>query len=282
MKFSLLAALSGAAVLVLVPVRVPALAAPTPAQAPQLSSIDRRLLVAVTSYTFDERAALDALAAGADINGRNAAMDNDTVLIAAIRQFRDTPVIQWLLDHRANPALANNLGRNAASYFRQYHMDKTASGRAVLARLEGAAASTATPPALTAASPNQQIERSAPAPTPSAARPHTNLSTKPLTGSAPTAGYGPPIPGVYECMNQQAMISPMGFGLIDASTFTTSGGRRGRYTYGDGILTLDSGANAARYQRTGPNLFRPLLPNGQLGGFTCPLNRAKSPTRLPW
>jgi hypothetical protein len=83
-------------------------------------------------------------------------------------------------------------------------------------------------------------------------------------------------------MNQQAMISPMAFGLIDETSFTTSGGRRGRYTYSAGILTLDSGASAARYQRTGPNLFRPLLANGQLGGFTCPLNRAKSPTRLPW
>lgn len=98
------------------------------------------------------------------------------------------------------------------------------------------------------------------------------------------AATGPIVPGVYQCMNQQAQISMMAFGIIDGSSYMTDGGRRGRYTFnaGTGVLTLDSGPEAARYQRTGANLFRPLLPNGQLGGFTCPLNRAKSPTRPPW
>jgi hypothetical protein len=76
----------------------------------------------------------------------------------------------------------------------------------------------------------------------------------------------------------------MAFGIIDGSTYMSSGGRRGRYTYnaGTGVLTLDPGATPARYQRIGATAFRVLEPNGRLGGFTCPLNRSKSPSRPPW
>ena len=277
MKSSALAGLLGSIALAvaLAPVAV----SPTPAQAQEMSAADRRFYVATAGgFDFDERAALAALAEGADINHRNPAMDEDTVLIAAIRAFKDPAMIKWLLDHGADPSLTNNQGRNAAYYFTRAHMDRTAEGKAILARLGGGDA--AAPAAGAAPAPTR-----APAytPPPAAAAPRNPVN--PAGGSTPTAAFGPPqVPGVYECLNQQGMISPMAFGLIDGSTYTTSGGRRGPYTYNaaTGVLTLDTGANAARYQRAGPTWFRPLLPNGQLGGFSCPLNRAKSPTRLPW
>ena len=106
--------------LVLMAAALPAaLLIPSPAQAQDMRAIDRRLLVAVTSMAFDEPAALEALAAGADINAHNPAMDDDSLLIAAIRQFKEPAVIAWLLDHGADPAATNRQGRNAASYFRR-------------------------------------------------------------------------------------------------------------------------------------------------------------------
>ena len=95
---------------------------------------------------------------------------------------------------------------------------------------------------------------------------------------------GAPAPGVYECMNQQAVVTPMAFGLIDGSSYMSSGGRRGRYSYDakSGVLILDPGATPARYKRAGPTWFRPIKEDGALGGFTCPLNRAKNPLRPPW
>ncbi|MEO8361569.1 MAG: hypothetical protein ABI672_16160 [Vicinamibacteria bacterium] len=94
----------------------------------------------------------------------------------------------------------------------------------------------------------------------------------------------PLLPGVYECYGQNALANPMTFGLIDGTTYMSSSGRRGRYSYDKhtGILSLDAGVRPARYQRTSANIFRPLLENGTLGGFSCPLNRAKNPQRPPW
>lgn len=91
-------------------------------------------------------------------------------------------------------------------------------------------------------------------------------------------------PGVYECYGQSTLANPMMFGLIDGTTYMSSGGQRGRYSYDTrtGILSLDPGATPARYQRTSATTFRPLLANGTLGGFTCPLNAAKNAQRPPW
>jgi hypothetical protein len=260
---------------------------PSPAQAQDMRAIDRRLLVAVTSMAFDEPAAVEALAAGADINARNPAMDDDSLLIAAIRQFKEPAVIAWLLDHGADPTATNRQGRNAASYFRQYHMDRSAEGRAALARLEGAAGGAArTQPGAGAQGQGQGAVAPARAPqaraVPSAAE--TRAATAAAAAASTAAIGGPVVPGVYECINQQAQISMMAFGIVDGSSYMTDGGRRGHYSYNGatGVLTLDPGTGQARYQRTGANLFRPLLPNGQLGGFTCPLNRAKNPSRPPW
>lgn len=94
----------------------------------------------------------------------------------------------------------------------------------------------------------------------------------------------PLLPGVYECNGQNAVANPMMFGLIDGKSYISSGGRRGRYSYdpNTGILSLDPGAARARFQRISANTFRPLLENGTLGSFSCPLNRAKNPQNPPW
>jgi hypothetical protein len=91
-------------------------------------------------------------------------------------------------------------------------------------------------------------------------------------------------PGVYECVDQSNVRNPMMFGLINGATYMSSGGKRGRYSYETrtGILSLDPGAMPARYQRTSVTIFRPLLANGTLGGFTCSLNPVKNPQRPPW
>lgn len=256
----------------------------------EISSLDRRLDVAVNGFAFNEPAAASALAAGADINNRDDALDNDTPLIQAIRGFKEPAVIKWLLDHGADPSLTNDKGQTAADYAKQYHSGNTAVRRALLALLEpGPAGGPAAggPPGGPPAAGGFPTEPAPAAFPPAQARadpPRPALVRASTAGPTDAGMGGAPVPGVYECMNQQAMISPMAFGLIDGSTYTTSGGRRGRYSYdaGTGVLTLDPGATPARYKRTGANLFRPLLENGQLGGFTCPLNRAKSPTRLPW
>ena len=91
-------------------------------------------------------------------------------------------------------------------------------------------------------------------------------------------------PGVYVCIDQNAVANPMMFGLVDGTTYMSSGGRPGRYSYDtrSGVLSLDPGATPARYQRISATTFRPLLENGTLGGFTCPLNPAKNPQSPPW
>jgi hypothetical protein len=81
-------------------------------------------------------------------------------------------------------------------------------------------------------------------------------------------------------MNATIMI----FGILDGSTYMQASGRRGRYSYDakSGVLTLDPGGRPARYQRISPTSFRVIDPaTGQLGGFVCPLNRAKNPGARP-
>jgi hypothetical protein len=229
------------------------------AQPTEMSKVDRRLLVAVAGFDFNEREAQAALAAGANVNRRNDAMDSDTPLIAVIRQFKGPPAIKWLLAHGADPSLTNAKGKTALAYAQQYNFVKTPEGRETLALLGDA--NTQAPPPERPATP--ALPKHAP------------------TDPAPAAA---PAPGVYECMNQQAVVTPMAFGLIDGSWYMSSAGKRGRYTYdaASAELTLDPGPTPARFKLTGPTVFRPIREDGQLGGFTCPLNRAKNPSRPPW
>ncbi len=262
-------------------------ALPGIAQAQQMSSLDRRLNVAVVGFELNAEAAEDALQAGADINHRNEAMDNDTMLITAIRSFKDLSVVKWLLDKGADPSLTNDLGRTALSYAKQYRIGNTPAGRAIMKLLEGGKA--AAPAAAASPAEEAPAEAAEGAPTLAAAQ----RGIDPITGRGfaepPPSSKGvagpPPSPGVYQCHGQSAMISPMTFGIIDGSNYMNSNGKRGRYTYSaaSGLLTLDPGRAPVRFQRISGTTFRALHPTtGQLTAFVCPLNKAKNPQRPPW
>lgn len=249
-----------------------AVAVASPAAA-SMRDVDRRLKVALSNYFFEPEPAEAALAAGADINARDSAQNDETLLIMAIKSFADPKVVEFLMSRGADPGLRDGSGKSALDWAIQYGIGNKPDGRRIVALLKGSGAAPAA-----ASSRASAAELGPPA---SARRTGT-----PAAAAARPAGVpaSPPAPGVYECINQQAMISPIAFGIIDGSTYMSSGGRRGRYSYdpASGILSLDPGANPARYKRISATTFRLLKPDGTLGGFTCPLNRAKSPTRPPW
>ena len=231
------------------------------APAAAMRDVDRRLFVALTNYSWNPAPADAALARGADVNARNEAMNDETLLILAIKGRVAPEVVKWLVDHGADPGMRDRSGKSALDWAHQYHIDRQPDGSRIMALLGGRSSAVTRPQA------------------------QATRSTQPGTPRATAQTGGPaPAPGVYECINQQAMISPMAFGILDGSTYMSSMGKRGRYAYdaGTGVLSLDPGADPARFQRISPTTFRVITPSGQLGGFTCPLNRAKNPSRPPW
>jgi hypothetical protein len=103
--------------------------------------------------------------------------------------------------------------------------------------------------------------------------------------SAPDVSTAEPIrPGVYECINQAGVATPLAFGIQDASSYMASNGKRGQYEYdvASATLMLDPGPTPARYRRVSATTFRLVQEDGQLGGFTCPLNQSKNADRPPW
>jgi len=255
-----------------------------PAAAYQMTSVDRRLLVAMVCGNNVE-AAEDALQSGANINHRNEAMDQDTLLIAAVRQYCAPEIIKWLLEHGADPKLRNDEGRTALSYVLEWNSSANPHKAPIVKMLKEAAGGGAA----------QGNAAAAPAPVafpPARVAPQRGTGIDPITGrgfAEPPAGPKgvggpPPVRGVYECYGQNAAISMMAFGILNGSTYMSSQGRQGRYAYNPrtGILTLDPGRSPARYQRISATSFRVITPSGQLGGFVCPLNRSKNPQRPPW
>jgi hypothetical protein len=96
---------------------------------------------------------------------------------------------------------------------------------------------------------------------------------------------GPPAAGVYGCMNQDAQELPgLQFGLLDASTYSTYEGGRGRYSYSSasGTLTFTSGPFAGmRESRDTERAFRMLDEHGSRTAFLCPLT-PKDPHKKHW
>lgn len=104
----------------------------------QMRDVDRRLNVAVVGFELNEAAAKDALADGANINARNEAMNGETMLITAIKGFKEPKVIKFLLDNGAEPSIKDESGRTALSYARQYNIGKNQAGREIIKMLEDA------------------------------------------------------------------------------------------------------------------------------------------------
>jgi hypothetical protein len=154
-----------------------------------LSNKDRRLSVAVVGFEFNEAAAKDALADGADINAKNGAMKGETLLIAAIKGFKEPKVIKFLLDNGADPNLKDESGRTALSYARQYNIGRNQAGREILKMLEAATGQAATPAAGNDGS-NVKPATGAKQGTPTTAQTtETTAAAKPKT---PRRGSGPP------------------------------------------------------------------------------------------
>ena len=100
----------------------------------------------------------------------------------------------------------------------------------------------------------------------------------------PTAAPSGVAPGVYECYGQNGMASGA-FGIVDGSTYMSSNGMSGRYTFdvASGVLALDTESDPMRYQRISERSFRVINPaTGGPGGFVCPLNSSKDPRTPPW
>lgn len=101
------------------------------------SDATRKLYTQVVGYELNEAAAKDALAAGADINWKNDAMNGETMLITAIKGFKDAKVIKFLLENGADLTIKDESGKTALEWAQQYNLGKDRNGRAILALLEG-------------------------------------------------------------------------------------------------------------------------------------------------
>ena len=106
-----------------------------PARA-DFTSIDRQLFNITSGYDFDADRANHALSAGADINARNEAMDDQTMLILAIKSFAKPEVIQWLLAHGADASIRDAKGKTALDWAMQYGIDRHPDGHRVVAENE--------------------------------------------------------------------------------------------------------------------------------------------------
>lgn len=106
--------------------------------------LNRRLNVAVNGFELDEAAAKKALANGADINQKNEAMGDETLLITAIKGFKEAKVIKFLLDNGANPNIRDHSGKTALDWAEQYRIGKDNNGREILKLLGSRSDKTAT------------------------------------------------------------------------------------------------------------------------------------------
>lgn len=92
--------------------------------------------VAVNGFELNEAAAKDALEAGADINWQNSA--GETMLILAIKGFKEPKVFKFLLDNGADAGLKDDTGKTALNWARQYNIGRDRNGREIIAMLEAA------------------------------------------------------------------------------------------------------------------------------------------------
>jgi hypothetical protein len=102
------------------------------------SAATKRLDVAVNGFELNEAAAQDALEAGADINWQNDAMSGETMLITAIKGFKEPKVVKFLLENGADPNIKDDTGKTALQWARQYNIGRDRNGREILKMLEDA------------------------------------------------------------------------------------------------------------------------------------------------
>jgi hypothetical protein len=103
-----------------------------------------------------------------------------------------------------------------------------------------------------------------------------------------TGPGGPPLLGIYECMEQSGMpnLYQM-FGLLDGSTYATYDRKTGKYRFnaGNSTITMVSGPLAGSvYQRDGrlTNFHLIAGGGGPRASMNCPHNPVKNPRHYPW
>jgi hypothetical protein len=112
-------------------------------------------------------------------------MGGETMLITAIKGFKDAKVIKFLLDNGADPSIKDESGKTALEWARQYNIGRDRNGREILKLLEGTAAQSAQKPAAKTDKP--------------VAAPKQGTTTKPITpdsnvtiANKPRRSVGPP------------------------------------------------------------------------------------------
>jgi hypothetical protein len=95
-------------------------------------NVNKKLDIAVNGFDFNEANAKKAIADGADINQKNDAMGGETLLITAIKGFKEAKVIKFLLDNGADKTIKDNSGKTALDWAEQYKIGKNNNGREIL------------------------------------------------------------------------------------------------------------------------------------------------------
>jgi hypothetical protein len=164
--------------------------------------VNRKLNNAVNGFGFDEAAAKSALANGANINWKNEALGGETLLIVAIKGFKESKVVKFLVDNGADPKMKDNSGKSALDWAEQYHIEKDNNGREIL-KLLGSKQGTA-----------QQTKQT------------TAPKTQPVPLSNATTAGGPSIADVQLVVQKQFTTDYEDhfFGVKNHVTFEWSGG----------------------------------------------------------
>ena len=96
----------------------------------------------------------------------------------------------------------------------------------------------------------------------------------------------PLLMGVYDCHDQtNTRRKELMFALLDDSSYNDYLGVARGYTYDPSTGILEIGmetGGAARYLRIYEHAFRGIDENGELLGFTCPLNTMLDPIHPRW
>ncbi len=126
----------------------------------ELSSLDRRLFVAVSSYDLNEAQAKALLAQGANINAINGDMGGETFLINDIKSYKEPKFIKFLLDNGADPNIKDASGKTALAWAQQYNIGRKKDGKDILQMLM--TAMKIQPQTATATTPNNPVPNNQP------------------------------------------------------------------------------------------------------------------------
>lgn len=94
--------------------------------------VNRKLSVAVNGFDFNELAAKKAMADGADINQKNDAMGGETLLISAVKGFKDSKIFKFLIENGADISLRDYSNKTALDWAMQYNFGRNNNEREII------------------------------------------------------------------------------------------------------------------------------------------------------